>query len=316
MISYSTTEARLYASIALIRRTEEVIAEIYPSDKIKSPVHLAIGQEYIAAAVIDHLKESDYVSGTYRGHGVYLAKGGNLNAMMAELYGKAGGCAKGRAGSMHLVESSKGVIGMSAVVGTGIPVAVGHALAIKQRNRDDVVVVFMGDGATEEGCFSESVNFAALHKLPILFVVENNRLAIHEPLNKRWAADALTERVSTYGIPSKRFIEPDTLAIHRYAGDAIEKLREGSGPVFMECHTHRWFEHVGPNQDYNQGYRSESESEEWRAKDAYRVLGNSISAEEKAGIDAMIEADLKAALEYAESSPFPSSEELFDHVYA
>lgn len=316
MSEFASLEARLYASVALIRRAEEVIAEIYPSDKIKSPVHLAIGQEYISAAVIDHLRESDYVAGTYRGHGVYLAKGGDLNAMMAELYGKATGCAKGRAGSMHLVETSKGVVGMSAVVGTGIPVAVGHALAIKQQQRDDVVVVFMGDGSTEEGCFSESINFAALHKLPILFVVENNRLAIHEPLSKRWAADTLTERVATYGVPAKRFEEPDTLAIHSHAGEAIAQLRRGDGPVFMECHTHRWYEHVGPNQDYDQGYRSAVEGEEWRAKDAYLVLGKELPVDEKARIDADVEARIQAAVEFAENSEFPSSEELFDYVYA
>lgn len=316
MAEYSTVEARLYASIALVRRAEEVISEIYPSDKIKSPVHLAIGQEYIAAAVIDHLRDSDYASGTYRGHGVYLAKGGSLNSMMAELYGKATGCAQGRAGSMHLVEASKGVIGMSAVVGTGIPVAVGHALAIKQQKRDDVVVVFMGDGSTEEGCFSESINFAALHKLPILFVVENNRLAIHEPLHKRWAADTLTERVATYGIPAKRFLEPDVLAIHEHVGSLIDGMRTGSGPAFIECHTHRWYEHVGPCEDYDQGYRSAEEGELWRAKDVYVTLGQRLDSNEKALIDQDIEAKIQAAVEFAEQSPFPASEELYNYVYA
>ncbi|TDO96236.1 thiamine pyrophosphate-dependent dehydrogenase E1 component subunit alpha [Marinomonas balearica] len=316
MAPYSSIEARLYASIALTRRVEEIIADIYPSDKIKSPVHLAIGQEYIASSVIDHLRESDFAAGTYRGHGVYLSKGGDVNALMAELYGKKTGCAKGRAGSMHLVDSSKGVVGMSAVVGTGIPVAVGHALAIKQQGRDDVVVVFMGDGATEEGCFSESINFAALQKLPILFVVENNRLAIHEPLTKRWAADTLTERVATYGIPAKRFKEPDVLAIHAHAGDLIDTIRKGAGPAFMECHTHRWFEHVGPNEDYDQGYRSLEEGKEWRAKDVYVTLGKQLSKDEKYRIDKSIEEQVMAAVEFAENSSFPSPEELYDYVYA
>ncbi|MEC8079993.1 MAG: thiamine pyrophosphate-dependent dehydrogenase E1 component subunit alpha [Pseudomonadota bacterium] len=307
---------RLYASIALTRRVEEWIADIYKSDSIKSPVHLAIGQEYIAAAVIDHLKQSDYVCGTYRGHGVYLSKGGDLNSMMAELYGKETGCAKGRAGSMHLVEASKGVIGMSAVVGTGIPVAVGHALAIKQQRRNDVVVVFMGDGATEEGCFSESINFAALHKLPILFVVENNRLAIHEPLHKRWAADTLTERMATYGIPSKRFLEPDVLAIHQHSGTLIEAIRNGSGQAFIECNTHRWYEHVGPHEDYDQGYRSLEEGDSWRAQDVYLTLGEQLDSDVKARIDENIELRIQAAVEFAEQSPFPAPEELFNYVYA
>ncbi|WP_067099930.1 thiamine pyrophosphate-dependent dehydrogenase E1 component subunit alpha [Marinomonas atlantica] len=316
MTEYSSLEARLYASIALVRRAEEVISEIYPSDKIKSPVHLAIGQEYIAAAVIDHLRETDYAAGTYRGHGVYLAKGGDLNSMMAELYGKKTGCAQGRAGSMHLVEASKGVIGMSAVVGTGIPVAVGHALAIKQQRRNDVVVAFMGDGSTEEGCFSESINFAALHKLPILFVVENNRLAIHEPLYKRWAADTLTERIATYGIPATRFLEPNVLAIHEHVGKVIDDMRSGAGPAFIECHTHRWYEHVGPCEDYDQGYRSLEEGEQWRAKDVYVALGQSLDAKEKAQIDQDVEARIQAAVEFAEQSPFPAPEELYNYVYA
>lgn len=316
MTEYSSLEARLYASIALVRRAEEVISEIYPSDKIKSPVHLAIGQEYIAAAVIDHLRETDYAAGTYRGHGVYLAKGGDLNSMMAELYGKKTGCAQGRAGSMHLVEAGKGVIGMSAVVGTGIPVAVGHALAIKQQRRNDVVVAFMGDGSTEEGCFSESINFAALHKLPILFVVENNRLAIHEPLHKRWAADALTERIATYGIPATRFLEPDVLAIHEHVDTLIEGMRAGSGPAFIECHTHRWYEHVGPCEDYDQGYRSQEEGDEWRAKDVYLTLGEGLEPAERERIDSAIETRIQAAVEFAEQSPFPAPEELYNYVYA
>ncbi len=311
-----TTESRLYASIALIRRIEEVIAAIYPTDKIKSPVHLAIGQEYISAAVIDHLGPSDYVAGTYRGHGVYLAKGGDVNALMAELYGKATGCAKGRAGSMHLVETSKNVIGMSAVVGTGIPVAVGHALALKQQQRSDVVVVFMGDGATEEGCFSESINFAALHKLPILFVCENNRLAIHEPLEKRWAADTLTERVATYGIPSRRFTTPDVMAIHQHTGALISAIRDGAGPAFIECQTHRWVEHVGPNEDYDQGYRSADEGRRWREQDVYLQLGAGLPSSVKADIDQHVEQVVAAAVAFAEQSPFPGAEELYDYVYA
>lgn len=316
MESIPDIQKRLYEKIALIRRAEEVIAEIYPSDKIKSPVHLAIGQEYISAAVIDNLGANDYVAGTYRGHGVYLAKGGSLRAMMAELFGKDSGCAKGRAGSMHLVESSKGIIGMSAVVGTGIPIAVGHALAIKQQNRNDVVAVFMGDGATEEGCFSESINFAALHKLPILFVCENNGLAIHEPLEKRWAANTLTERVATYNIPTKRFLSPDTLAIHSYAKNAITRIKRGGGPEFIECLTHRWCEHVGPNSDYDQGYRSLEESKYWTENDALEVLGRLLNADDKSTIDRHIETQLKEAVEFAETSQFPKPEELYDYVYA
>ncbi|MEC7691410.1 MAG: thiamine pyrophosphate-dependent dehydrogenase E1 component subunit alpha [Pseudomonadota bacterium] len=307
---------RLYKQIALIRQVELKIAELYPSDVIRSPVHLAIGQEYIAAAVIDHLREDDYVAATYRGHGVYLAKGGDLNAFFAELFGKKDGCAKGRGGSMHIIESSKNVIGTSAVVASGIPTAVGYALAVKQQKTDQIVVVFFGDGATEEGCFSESINFAALHKLPVLFVCENNRLAIHEPLEKRWAADTLTERVATYNIPAVRITSADVIAISDYARDAVAAVRRGEGPQFLECLTHRWFEHVGPNTDYDQGYRSAEEGKRWRDVDVYTSLGSLISADEKARIDEEIENKIDTAVAFAEANPFPGAEELFDHVYA
>ena len=180
-------EERLYRSMRRIRRFEEVTAEIYPSDRIKSPIHLAIGQEQLAVAVCDLLEPGDWVAGSYRSHAMYLAKGGAMPALMAEMYGKATGCSAGKGGSMHVIATARGVIGTSAVVGSQIPVAAGYALAAKRAGRGGVVAVFLGDGATEEGCFYETLNFAALHRLPLLLVVENNGLAIHEPLAKRRA---------------------------------------------------------------------------------------------------------------------------------
>src|SRR5579863_4075405 len=165
--------ARLYSAALRIRRVEEEIARLYPSDKIKSPVHLSIGQEAVAVGVIDLLGADDVVAGTYRGHASYIAKGGSLQAMFAELYGKATGCAGGKGGSMHLIGMDHNILGCSAVVGSHIPIAMGYAFAIQQRRQNRIVACFLGDGATEEGVFSESLNFAALRKLPILFVCEN-----------------------------------------------------------------------------------------------------------------------------------------------
>src|SRR5882757_5359429 len=165
---------RIYRALRRIRRVEEEIARIYPSDKIKSPVHLSIGQEAVSVGVCDVLRADDAVSPTYRGHAAFLAKGGSVRGLMAELYGKASGVAGGKGGSMHLIDMSHHVLGTSAVVGTTIPIAVGHALAFKRTGSDRVVASFFGDGATEEGVFTESLNFASLHKLPILFVCENN----------------------------------------------------------------------------------------------------------------------------------------------
>ena len=169
---------RIYRSLRLIRRAEEEVARIYPSDKTASPVHLSIGQEAVAVGVCDVLEPDDVVSPTYRGHAAYLAKGASLRGLFAELYGKATGTAHGKGGSMHLIDMQHNVLGASAVVGTTIPVALGFALAFKRTQSNRVVVAFFGDGATEEGVFTESLNFAALHKLPILFVCENNFSAI------------------------------------------------------------------------------------------------------------------------------------------
>ncbi|HEY1735350.1 MAG TPA: thiamine pyrophosphate-dependent dehydrogenase E1 component subunit alpha, partial [Methylovirgula sp.] len=213
---------RLYSGVLKIRRVEEAIARLYPSDKIKSPVHLSIGQEAVAVGVIDLLEDDDVVGGTYRGHASYIAKGGSLPAMFAELYGKATGCAGGKGGSMHLIGMERNILGCSAVVGSHIPVAVGYALAIRRRGEKRVVACFLGDGATEEGVFSESLNFASLQGLPILFVCENNGLAIHTPLRKRWATEHLVERVSTYGLRAEKVETYDIFAIRKAAAELLD----------------------------------------------------------------------------------------------
>ncbi|MDP6785678.1 MAG: thiamine pyrophosphate-dependent dehydrogenase E1 component subunit alpha [Rhodospirillales bacterium] len=257
----------VYRLLRLIRRSEEEIARLYPSDKIKSPIHLSIGQEFVSVGVIGALDEADVVSATYRGHAAYIAKGGDLGKMMAELYGKAGGCAGGKAGSMHLVDMEQGILGTSAVVATTIPVAVGYALALKREGRGRIVVSFFGDGATEEGAFAESLNFAALHDLPILFVCENNGYAIHSPIEDRWASPALCARVETYGIRTHRFTEGDVFALRSATEKACQSLRAGDGPVFIECLACRWREHVGPEDDFDAGYRDRAEMEPWLAND-------------------------------------------------
>ena len=206
---------RVYAKLLLIRRAEEEVARIYPSDKIKSPVHLSIGQEAVAVGVCDPLRADDVVSGTYRSHAAYIAKGGDLRTMFAELYGKDTGCCRGKGGSMHMVAMEQHILGTSAVVGTTVPIAVGYALALKREGKGRLAVAFFGDGATEEGVFHESLNFAALHKLPVLFVCENNGYAIHTPLSKRWATNRLCERVATYGIPAQKVPDSDVLHLWR-----------------------------------------------------------------------------------------------------
>jgi pyruvate dehydrogenase E1 component alpha subunit len=299
-----------------IRRVEEVIAEIYPSDKIKSPVHLSIGQEAAAVGVCDTLRADDIVSPTYRCHAAYLAKGGDLKRMMAELYGKATGIAGGKGGSMHLIDMAHNIIGASAVVGTTIPVAVGFALTFKRLKTDRIAVPFFGDGATEEGVFGESLNFAALQKLPVLFVCENNFYAIHTPLSRRWATTKLSERVATYGIPTYRIDDGDVWKIRAAASEAVAAIRSGGGPAFLECRVYRWREHVGPNEDYDAGYRQRSELEPWIAADQVEAVGATLPQERRAAIDAAVEDDIRAAVEFAEQSPFPSRDALTTNVFA
>jgi pyruvate dehydrogenase E1 component alpha subunit len=305
---------RIYRSLALIRRVEEELARIYPSDRIKSPVHLVIGQEAVPVGVCDVLRPDDVVGGTYRSHGVYLAKGGDLNAMVAELFGKVTGCARGKGGSMHLVFPGAHVLGSSAVVATGIPLAAGHALALKREGRGRVAVAFFGDGATEEGCFYETLNFAALHRLPLFLVCENNGLAIHQPLHRRWASLDLCTRVAAFGVPAQRIEDGDVMAIRAAAAAALARTRAGEGPEFLECLTYRWREHVGPDEDFDQGYRDRAELEPWLARDPVETLGARLPPSVRTEIDVAIAAEIAAAVNFATRSPFPESSELERHV--
>ena len=310
------TLARVYRSLRLIRRTEEEIARIYPSDKIKSPVHLSIGQESVSVGVCDILDASDVISATYRGHAAYLAKGGDLKQMMAELYGKGTGCAAGKAGSMHLIDMGANVLGMSAVVGTTIPVAAGYAFALQREGKGRIAASFFGDGATEEGVFSETLNFASLHKLPILFVCENNGFAIHSPIANRWATEALCERVRTYGIETRELADGDVFAIREAAGQAAQAIRGGGGPQFIECKTYRWREHVGPSEDYDDGYRTRDELEAGQARDQVAATGTMLDDAERQAIDDEVEGLIAEAVDFAEQSPWPEPEELYSHVFA
>lgn len=312
---------RLYKRMLLIRKFELRLAEIYHTDAIKSPVHLSIGQESIAAGVCDPLETDDIVSNTYRCHATYIAKGGNLNEMMAELYGKRTGCAGGKAGSMHLVDMKNGIMGASAVVGTTIPVATGYALAMqmsaKLTGRQRVVVSIFGDGGTEEGCFYESINFAALHKLPIIYVCENNRLAIHTPLEKRWATEKLCERVRSFGIETQKIDDADVFKIRDAVSSAQEHLRKyGKGPFFLECATYRWFEHVGPRDDHTDSYRDLHEYANWKAADQIDRLAKLIDKTTLDRLNSEVEAEIQAAEDFAEKSPYPTCEELYANVYA
>jgi TPP-dependent pyruvate/acetoin dehydrogenase alpha subunit len=306
---------QFYRSLYRIRKVEEEVARIYPSDKIKSPIHLSIGQEAISVGVCEALRKTDVIFGTYRGHAAYLAKGGDLKAMVAELYGKDTGCARGKGGSMHLIDAAAGVMGASAVVGTGIPQAAGYAYAMKIRREQNVVVCFFGDGAVEEGVFHETMNFAALKKLPVFFVCENNFYSIHTPQAHRQPSTDICRWVRGYDIPVDRIEDGDTLRIHRAACAAVARMRNGEGPQFLECFSYRWKEHVGPNEDYDKGYRSREEADPWMKNDQVRLMGEALDAAMRRRIESEVGDEIKEAFEFAEGSPFPADEELYADVF-
>jgi len=311
-----SNKTKLYQQMLLIRRVEEKICEVYHTDVVKSPVHLSIGQEAVAVGVCEALLPTDFVSNTYRCHATHIAKGGDLNKMMAELYGKVDGCAGGKAGSMHLVEIEKGILGASAVVATTIPVGAGYALAQKMAGTKNIVVSMFGDGATEEGVFSETINFAALKKLPIIFICENNRLAIHNPLERRWAADNICERVATYGIKTIKIDSGDVFEILQKTQEASEFARSGNGPVFMEIATYRYREHVGVAEDLHEDYRDMAEYNRWKESDQIDKLAAEIGELEAARIEKEVQQQIEVAVKFAEESRFPDAREMYQHVYA
>lgn len=307
---------KFYTSLYRIRRVEEEITKVYPTDKIKSPVHLSIGQEAVSVGVCEALDNDDVVFGTYRGHALYLAKGGNLNQMIAELYGKSTGSNKGKGGSMHLVDIKAGVMGQSAIVGTTIPQAVGYALAQKYLKSKRVVVSFFGDGAVEEGIFHESINFASLKKLPIIFICENNYYAIHTHQKQRQSHPNIWELARSYGIPTERIEDNDIFKIYEKVTRSVSALRSNKeGPFFFECITYRWREHVGPGEDFHLGYRTKEEREPWVKNDQVQKIAKLLDLNKRQEIETQVENEIKQAFEFAENSPFPKDSELFTDVF-
>jgi len=292
-----------------IRRVEEKIIDIYPTDKIQSPVHLSIGQEAVAVGVCSQLKENDLVFINYRGHAFYLAKGGPMPELMAELYGRRGGLSKGKAGSMHLAAPQVGIMGASAVVASTIPHAVGAGLASKICKKDQISVAVFGDGATEEGVYHESLNFAALHKLPVLFLCENNGLAVHTHLDERQSY-SIQEHASVYGIKTFR-VEAgyDLCRVEEGAAGAIHYIRENHAPAWLEITTCRYKEHVGPGEDIHVGYRDASYVENWKSMDP---LCTNTQLIEK--FDGEIAQEVEEAVLFAERSDVPGLNDLLTDV--
>lgn len=304
-----------------IRLFEERIVQLYPQQNLKTPVHLYIGQEAIAAGICHNLKKEDCCFTNHRCHGHCIAKGMSLPSIMAELYGKKTGCCKGKGGSMHLADPKYGIFATSAIVGGSIPLAVGAALSLKFRKSKNIAVVFFGDGAVDEGVFYESLNFAALKKLPILFVCENNFYATNSPLSARQPLDNIFKKGNIFGIPGVRCDGNDAIEILDTSRRLIENIRKGSGPSLVECRTYRWKSHVGPDSDVEKGCRPLSELNSWIKKCPIKKLER-LLIKHKILTIGKIEAirqqiidQINVAQSFAQKSDFPNKEELFEGVY-
>jgi pyruvate dehydrogenase E1 component alpha subunit len=311
----------MYVTMVRIRVFEERAAELVEAGDIKTPCHLYIGQEAIAAGVCAALEPADYVWGGHRSHGHYLAKGGDLQEMMAELYGKETGCSKGRGGSMHLIALEAGILGTVPLVAATIPLAVGTGLASKLRGDRRTSVAFFGDGATEEGHFHESVNMAALYRLPVIFVCENNFYSSHMQLLERRVEDNIYKAGEAHGLPGIRLDGNDVVAIYQATREAVARARRGGGPTLLECRTYRWRGHVGPAWDMDVGVKRKDELPEWLPKDPVaraRALLSELGMppEEFEQIEREIRAEVEEAVVFARQSPYPDQSELLDHVFS
>lgn len=310
----------LYRKLYLIRIAEEKIQEYYPTDEIKTPTHLAIGEEAIAVGVIAALKENSQIFGTYRNHGIYLAKTGETDKFYAELFGKKTGLSKGKAGSMHLMNLKAGFMGTSAVVGSTIPVAVGAAFTHQYSKTDTVVAVFFGDGAIDEGVFWESMNFACLKKLRILFVCEDNMFAIHSPAYERHGYSSIKNIVSQFDCYAYDSETTDVEEIYRVVQKALTIQSTKPKPIFMHCKYYRYLEHVGIGYDFKAGYRTEEEYQKWLKVDPInlqrkRLLKAGFAEKDILKIEQQITQAIDHSIAKARRDPLPEVEELLTDIY-
>lgn len=303
-----------YRTMLRIRRSEETIADLVERGHVQTPCHLSIGQEAIPTGVCAALRQEDTVWGGHRSHGHYLAKGGSLEALFAEVLGKATGCAGGRGGSMHLVAPDCGVLGTVPLVAATVPLAVGAAMAYRMRGEDRIAVAFLGDGATEEGAFVESLNLAALSLLPVVFVCEHNRYASHLHITERRAVDRIDEIGAAHGVPSRVLDGNDVTAVAREARKAVAWARmAGGGPTLLVCHTYRWRGHVGPSWDMDVGLQRRDELGEWLPLDPIKWVREQLAEEDAEHVAREVEQEVHRSLAAAWDAPEPAPETLFRH---
>jgi TPP-dependent pyruvate/acetoin dehydrogenase alpha subunit len=307
----------LYRRLMTIRKFEEKVDELFRQAKVIGAVHTSVGQEAVAVGVAEALRPDDLAMATHRGHGHCLMRGAELKPMMAELFGKATGLCRGKGGSMHIVDVTKGMLGAVGIVGAGLPMACGVGLAIKMRRTDQVCVCFFGDNASNGGPFHEALNVAALWKLPVVFVCENNLYGISVSVRKSCSVQDIAVRAKGYGLPGQVVDGMDVLAVAAAARKAVARARRGEGPSLLECKTYRFLGHSRGDPPYGP-YRTKEELDSWKARDPRLLLikrGN-LSPEEVARIDQEVAAALEEAVRFAEESPWPQVETALSEVYA
>ena len=270
-------ELKRFLSLYFVRSVELKIASEYSSGLMRTPVHLCVGQESIPVGLSEHLSQHDKVLSNHRSHGHYLAKGGSLLALFGEILGKQIGCAKGRGGSQHLIDLSANFIASAPILGGTIPIAAGVAFAIKLQKTEGIVVVYLGDAVLEEGVLFETLSFASLHSLPILFVVENNRLSVHTHINQRQPLRKLKDIGPAFDLKSDEFDSSDIDEVSKICKDYVEYVRENSKPALIFFETFRSLEHVGPNEDFDLGYRDQGEVVHWLARDPVDISYNKVA---------------------------------------
>lgn len=308
---------QMYKKMRLIREFETNASRLFAEGRIPGFVHLYIGEEAVATGVCSALKDDDFITSTHRGHGHIVAKGGDVKFMMAELYGKATGYCKGKGGSMHIADATKGILGANGIVGAGHNIAVGAGLSSKIRKSGQVCACFFGDGSTNQGTFHESLNLASIWKLPVVFVCENNLYGISMHQSRHQAIQDVADRAVAYNIPGVVVDGNDVFAVFEAAVEAVARARNGQGPTLIECKTYR---HKGHFEGDPANYKPSDEVKEWMAKDplprivAY-LLDNGILTKEKLdAIDSEIVSELKDAIKFAEDSPSPSLESIVEDI--
>jgi len=314
---------KLFRDMLLVRRAEEIIRELYSEGDMRCPTHFSIGQEAVSAGVCANLEQRDYVISAHRSHAHYINKNGDLRSMFAELYGKEDGCASGKGGSMHLIDLDVNFLGCVPIVGSTIPIGVGAAFGAKLQNNDAVTAIFFGDGATESGVFHESLNFAAMHQLRVLFICENNLYSVNTPLEERQPKDrAIIDLAKSHGMPALQYDGQEVENVYISAAEMIANIRSGDGPGFLEYATYRWLEHCGPNEDLQLGYRPDGEYEYWLSRCPIHLHKELLMKEgllsEQSYKQYITEIDTRVfdAVTFAKQSPFPARETLFRYLYA